>query len=171
MELVHVGAVFPAVVATCCAAGTNRRMLGNVVPSAVMLLAMLDHVTGTQFLWPVAWTVLLLLVAPIPVIIARLRPATNAGMSAAGMPLHASLGLIAMAGLTAVGSAHLATTGPHQHGGAGAMGAVLYPGIAAYLVFTLGLVIHLSRRPRRDALPRVEVASMGLSLALMALAG
>ncbi|HAM25963.1 MAG TPA: hypothetical protein DCP11_04460 [Microbacteriaceae bacterium] len=170
MELLHSAAIVPAVVAACCAAGARRHLLGSVLPSLLMILSMLDLASGSGVLWPIAWVALLLAVSPVPVAMARRGGMPIGRMSPPEMALHTSIGLVVMAALTAFGGSKPMEQAGH-HTMPPVLMAVVGIVVGVYLVFTVVLAGSLSRAPRRSALLEVEVAGMGVSIALMAIAG
>ncbi len=196
-EILHLSALLPAAVSTCCTVGAARsRGAVGVISAVVMLLAMAD-LSGGGLLSPLVWSALLIASAVGGALAARLaspRPGTG---KVRGMGTHAALGLVVMAGLVvlmaaggpaAVGSA----AGHPAHTDAGVMAGPLTgtvgAGTAAYLAFSCALLWRRAPSPahvtsggvrgssgsgaalrgvRRD---RLEVAGMAASVSLMAAA-
>lgn len=196
-EILHLSALLPAAVSTCCTVGAARsRGALGVISAVVMLLAMAD-LSGGRLLSPLIWSALLIASAVGGALAARLasQRADAGDGDAVGMGTHAALGLVVMAGLVVL----MAAGGPaaagsaaghpaHAAAAAGPLTGTVWAGTAAYLAFScallrrgvlppahaVGVVMRGSagtgvglRGVRRD---RLEVAGMAVSVALMAAA-
>ena len=104
-ETLHLWAVAPAAIGTCCLAADRARVRPpEVVAAAVMLLAMLDAaVFGVVA--PVYWTALLL-AAAVGLAIWRRPRQRRVPRVPALMTLHTTLGMVVMAGLQIAMGAH-----------------------------------------------------------------
>ena len=160
-ETLHLWAVAPAAIGTCCLAADRARVRPpEVVAAAVMLLAMLDAaVFGVVA--PVYWTALLL-AAAVGLAIWRRPRQRRVPRVPALMTLHTTLGMVVMAGLQIAMGAH-ATASDHAHG------LSLAPVLAAAAVGYGALSFTAIRRmPAR--LDRAQIGAMAASVALMAVA-
>ncbi|TAJ46328.1 MAG: hypothetical protein EPO52_17495 [Herbiconiux sp.] len=193
-ELLHAGALVPATVGACCVIGTRRA--GRVIAAVaalVMLAAMLDASTRMMGLPAFAWATLLVLTALVTSFVtSRTPPAHHGTHQGRIMGIHGALGLIVTAALLLVmgtpsgGGVAATSASPalaHHAGGAasGTLGAVVGIAVLAYVGFSLQLAVRLRPRPTspriagwgtraRAIVPSVEVASMGVSAALMLMA-
>lgn len=165
-EVLHVAALVPAGVGTCCLAVTSRGRLqaGELVASAVMIAAMIDVAFGLAVVPALAWALALVVCSIALAAGVRLRRGRGrAARSACGADVHTALGgLAAVPVLLLMGIAPSAAAG-HSHG-VGA--AVLVLPAAAYTVWSVLLAARPQARPRE----RVQHATMGLSTLLMAAA-
>ncbi|KQP01682.1 hypothetical protein [Leifsonia sp. Leaf264] len=162
VEIVHIGAVLPATVGICCTIGARERRTRSVVPALVMLLATLDLAVGPGLILPLLWAAIMVGLAVWTVVGVR------AGRS--HMPLHRSLGLLVMAGLTLAmaapaGPAASVAGSAHAHAASGVLIPLVAAGVAGYLVYTAWLALVAMRR--RSLLARVDAASMGLMAVVM----
>ena len=164
VEIVHIGAVLPATVGICCTIGGERRVR-TVIPALVTLLAMLDLAVGPGLILPLLWAAIMVGLAVWTAVGVRTRRTH--------MPLHRSLGLLVMAGLTiamaapAGGAASVVASG-HAHGATGVLIPLVSAGVAGYLAYTVWLALVAMRQ--RSMLARVDAASMGLMAAVMGIA-
>lgn len=161
-EILHLWAVAPAAIGTCCLAADRARVRPpEVVASVLMLLAMLD-----AGLWglvaPVYWTALLL-VAAVSLAFWRRPRQRRAVPVPAVMTLHTALGLVAMATLSLTMGAHWSPSG-HAHGVA--LAPVLAGGALGYVAASVAV---MRRMPAR--LDRAQITAMAASVVLMAIAG
>lgn len=160
-DTLHLWAVAPAAIGTCCLAADRARVRPpEVVAAAVMLLAMLDAaVFGVVA--PVYWSALLL-AAALGLAIWRRPRQRRAPRVPALMTLHTTLGMVVMAGLQLAMGGH-ATASGHAHGLSPA------PVLAAAAVGYGALSLTAIRRmPAR--LDRAQIGAMAASVALMAVA-
>jgi hypothetical protein len=176
--------------------GTRRS--GRVIAAVaalVMLAAMLDASTRMLGLPALAWAALLVLTALVTSFVTtRTAPSPRGAHQGRNMGLHGALGLIVTAALllvmgtpsalVAVAAAPASPGLAHHAAGAasGSLGALVAIAVLAYVAFSLHLAVRL--RPRRATsgaaagwraqaralVPSLEVASMGVSAALMLLA-
>ncbi|MFT4212993.1 MAG: hypothetical protein QM626_14100 [Microbacterium sp.] len=170
-EILHVWALAPAAIGTCCLAADGRRARARVpelVASALMLLAMVDA-AGPGWVAPVYSAALLLLAA---MALAALRGArrgrhrrrTRAELA---MTVHAAVGLVVMAALM-LGMGHASgVSGAHVHGPSAATVTVLFlAGGAAYALWSTWEAVRA-----HSALGRLQFGAMGATTLAMALAG
>lgn len=160
-ETLHLWAVAPAVIGTCCLAADRARVRPpEVVAAAVMLLAMLDAaVFGVVA--PVYWTVLLL-AAAVGLGVWRRPRQRRVSRVPAVMTLHTTLGMIVMAGLQLAMGGHAKPSG-HAHGLT--LTPVLVGAAAVYAVLSLST---MRRMPAR--LDRAQIGAMAASVVLMSVA-
>ena len=161
-ETLHLWAVAPAAIGTCCLAADRARVRPpEVMASVLMLLAMLD-----AGLWgliaPVYWTALLLSAALGLAFLRRPRQ-RRAPRVPLAMTLHTALGLVAMAALQLAMGTHSPSSG-HAHGVA--LAPLLTVGVVGYVAASLA-VMH--RMPAR--LDRAQITAMAASVVLMGVAG
>ncbi|WP_291054550.1 hypothetical protein [Herbiconiux sp.] len=191
-EVLHLGALLPAAVGTCCVLGSRRsgRVIAGV-SALVMLAAMLDATVRMPGLPTFVWAAVLVSLALLGAFGARLAtgsgsgpgsgrgPAEEARMAGhtAGMAVHGGVGLVVMAALLLAmsvgssGDAGVVASG--HHGGSGWLAPLAGTVAVGYLLFSLVFartLLSASDRGLRTALPALEVASMGVSAALMAAA-
>ncbi len=160
-EILHLWAVAPAAIGTCCLAADRARVRPpEVVASVLMLAAMLDAALF-GLLAPVYWMALLL-AAALALAIWRSPRSPRRTRVPAAMTLHTTLGLIAMAGLPLAMGGHGAGAG-HAHGIA--LGPLLLVGALGYAALSVALM-----RRMRARLDRAQLGAMGLSVVLMAVA-
>ena len=161
METLHLWAVAPAAIGTCCLAADRARVRPpEVVASVLMLLAMLD--AGLfGLVAPVYWTALLTTAALALAAWRRPRQRRTPPVPTP-MTLHTTLGLVIMAALQLAMGAHGSPTG-HTHG------VTLVPVLVVAVVGYAGLsVLTMHRMPAR--LDRAQIGAMTASLVLMAVA-
>lgn len=161
-ETLHLWAVAPAAIGTCCLAADRARVRPpEVAASVVMLLAMLDAaIFGVVA--PVYWTGLLLAAALGLAVWRRPRQRRSPRVPPT-MTLHTALGLVLMAALQVSMGAHGSPSG-HSHGLT--LAPFLTAGVLAYAAVS---VAAIRRMPGR--LDRAQIAAMAASLAVMSLAG
>ncbi|WP_396645033.1 hypothetical protein [Microbacterium sp.] len=160
-EALHLWAVAPAAIGTCCLAADRARVRPpEVVASVLMLLAMLDTALS-GLLAPVYWAALLILAALVLAMVRRPRR-RRAPRVPVAMTLHTALGLVVMAALSLVMTAHAPAAG-HAHGIA--LAPVLLVGSGAYAVVSAALI-----RRMRARVDRLQISAMGASVVLMAAA-
>jgi len=193
-EILHLTALLPALVSTCCTVGAARtRGAVGVISAIVMLAAMLD-LTGGGVLPPVAWSALLVASAMGGAAATRIARASGRGP----MGAHAALGLVVMAGLVILmgaapgGAGDLAIGGHAGHAASGPLAGTIWAGTAAYLAYSGVLVrpraalradrveagrgsvpwraVHPGADRRRGSRDRLEVAAMAASVVLMSAA-
>lgn len=148
-ELLHVGALLPAVVGTGALVRRDARPPApEVVASILMLVAMADAMLW-HVITPVYWSAALI-VAALALVVRRRRGAlsrdrSNAGGGAADVALtvHAALGLVVTSGLlmaSAVDTSAAASAGGHCHscasGGVDAIQAMALVLCAGYVLVT-----------------------------------
>ena len=184
-EILHLGALAPAVIGACCIAADRRRARApELAASVLMLVAMLDVV-----LWgvvaPVLWAAVLIAAAVALAALrgraARSRVARKpgAGRTSAAlapstvMTVHATLGLVVMAAPVLAMIPDASTPGPvaGHHGSGASFGLVA---AASALLFGLVSVIA-TRAPhggaaRASVLERAQLIAMGASTAAMGVA-
>ena len=192
-EMLHAGALLPAMVGACCTVGARRSgRVAAVVSAGLMLLAMLDANLRLVGLSPIVWALLLVLAAVGGAAAHRMggrgrrgasRPSRRLAVShEAAMAVHGRVGLIVMAGLLLVmapagsgpeGAGGLGAGGSMHHGSAGAGGASgLLDAVAIGALVCVGYSVVLgvrSVRRRAALLPVLEVSSMGCSALMMLL--
>lgn len=160
-EILHLWAVAPAAIGTCCLAADRARVRPpEVVAAAVMLLAMVDA-AAFGVVAPVYWTALLL-AAALGLAIWRRPRQRRAPRVPALMTLHTTLGMVVMAGLQLAMGGH-ATASDHTHG--------LSPTpllAAAAIGYGVLSVTAMRRMPAR--LDRAQIGAMAVSVGLMAVA-
>ncbi|MFT4305306.1 MAG: hypothetical protein QM604_00280 [Microbacterium sp.] len=170
-EILHLWALAPAAVGTCCLAADGRRTRGRIpelAASALMLLAMADA-AGPGWIAPV-YSAGLLLAAAMTLV--ALRGARREGhrrrdRAELAMTAHAAVGLIVMAALL-LGMDHAAeASGGHAHGpSAAAVAALFVAGAAAYALWS-GWEAARAHSP----LGRLQFGAMGAATLAMGLAG
>lgn len=160
-EILHLWAVAPAAIGTCCLAADRARVRPpEVIASVLMLAAMLD--AGLfGLLAPVYWTALLL-GAALALAMWRSPRSRRRTRVPAAMTMHTTLGLIAMAGLPLAMGGH-GTAAGHAHGIA--LGPLLLVGALGYAALSVALMGRMRAR-----LDRAQLGAMGLSVVLMAVA-
>lgn len=161
METLHLWAVAPAAIGTCCLAADRARVRPpEVVASVLMLVAMLDAgLFGVVA--PVYWATLLLTAALVLAVRRRPRQRRTPPVPVP-MTLHTTLGLVVMAALQVTMGAHGTPSG-HTHG------VALVPVLVAAVVGYAGLSF-LTMRRMSARLDRVQIGAMTASLGLMAVA-
>lgn len=168
IDVLHAGALAPALASACCvAADRGRTRAREVSASALMLIAMVDAgLTG--FVAPVFWAALLLAAGMAMAAAHRFRPA--AAEPSRPHPLmgaHTALGMVLMAVLlVTMSSVHAADT--HTHHGVSAAGLDLL--VAAAALGYAAWSAHAARRAT-GRLTSAQFATMGLSILVMAAAG
>lgn len=159
-EILHLWAVAPAAIGTCCLAADRARVRPpEVVASVLMLIAMLD--AGLFGLVAPIWWTAVLLGAALSLAIWR-SPRRRRSPIPPAMTVHTALGLIAMAALPLAMTTHGSESG-HGHGIG--LGPVLLAGAVGYAVLSAVLVRRMSAR-----LDRLQLSAMGSSVLLMAVA-
>jgi len=165
----------PSAVGLCCTvADRRRRSATDVVPAAVMTLAMIDLTIGAIRGWsliaPIGWTAILLLFSLVPALSIRLSRGRPTHVDIV-MALARGVTLIVMAGLAAMMSGGSGTIGDDQHA---AMASSTLTGLLAIgIIAVIGLsgwsvVLH-ARRPGRDPLAITDAVAMVAGVATMVL--
>lgn len=163
VEALHLWAIAPAAVGTCCvAADRGRSRAPELLVSLLMVAAMVD-VTLLGFIAPVGWAVAL-------VVAALAHSAVRGRRSGAArldrMAVMSALGLIVMAvQIVAMAAGHAApAASSHGHGGM-SLAALVAATAVAYAVAAAVLAV---RHP--GILSRLQFAGMGAATLLMAAA-
>jgi hypothetical protein len=161
-ETLHMWAVAPAAIGTCCLAADRARVRPpEIVASVVMLVAMLD--AGLLGLVaPVYWAAVLLIAALALAAWRRPRQRRTPRVPTT-MTLHTALGLVMMAALQVAMGTHPPTSA-HTHGVG--LGPLL---LAAVIGYGIASVLLLRRMPAR--LDRAQIGAMAASIVLMSIAG
>lgn len=167
IDVLHAGALAPAIASACCVAADRRRTRAREVSaSALMLLAMVDA-SLTGFVAPVFWAALLLAAGMAMAASHRRRPVTaGPGRTHPVMGIHTALGMVLMAMLlVTMSSTHTAST--HAHHGVSAAG--LNALVAAAALVYAGWSAYAARRAA-ERLTSAQFATMGLSVLVMTVA-
>ncbi|KHK99434.1 hypothetical protein LK09_01890 [Microbacterium mangrovi] len=175
-EILHLWALAPAAVGTCCMAADRRRArVPELVASAVMLLAMLDLVREEPLVVPIVWAALLLVsamaLAAVRGVQRRRADASPTVAGSVGMTVHSTIGMVVMAALVAMMGHHTASgTAPvtgmaGMHAGGGGLPALVALAVGVYAVASVVAALRAHTR-----LDRGQFVAMGASTALMALA-
>ncbi|MGA1837414.1 hypothetical protein VD659_10825 [Herbiconiux sp. 11R-BC] len=140
--IVHAAALAPAAVATCClVADRGRRRTAELVVSAVMLLAMLDAVSGHPMVPVLLWSVLLV-AAGIGLALAGSRASRPAGRPGAGaarpVPRPALAGALPASSAATTPSAH--ADHDRRATAHAALGCIVMAGALAVLMGGAGVV-------------------------------
>jgi len=163
VDALHLWAIAPAAVGTCCiVADRGRPRAPELLVSLMMVVAMLD-VALLRVVAPVGWAVALVAAALVhSAVRGRRRSAEPLDL----MAVMTALGLVVMAvQVLAMAAGHSApVAADHGHRGMPLVALVAATG-AAYAVTSVVLAV---RHP--GALVRVQFAGMGVSTALMAAA-
>lgn len=171
----HVGMLIAAVACSLCLVlGHQRTSVSGWLGQAIMVAAMLDMAVRGQWLPPLAWSALLIVIGMYGGARGRwVASASSSGCTALG--LHRALSFIVSGGLIllSAGSAGapgaVSTSGGHAHSvAAGGVAAWLLIGVAALLAHAGWLVFRQLHRARRAPLESVETVSLGVMLAAMA---
>lgn len=161
-ETLHLWAVAPAAIGTCCLAADRARVRPpEVVASLLMLLAMLD--AGLLGAVPPVYWAALLLAAAVTLAFWRRPRQRRMPPVPVTMTVHTAAGMVLMAGLQLAMSAHAGAAGGHVHGLG--LAPLLAAGVVGYAAASLGA---MRRMPAR--LDRAQIAAMVASVVLMAVA-
>jgi hypothetical protein len=163
-DILHIWALAPAAIGTCCLAADRRRVRApELAASVLMLLAMLDAAFG-RLVAPVFWAALLLAGAMGLAVAGRRRgPRSRVD---AGMTLHTAIGMLAMGALLLAMGHGDAAGSAHAHGVSSATLVIVLTGGSAIYAVT-SAIATLRAHGRLD---RVQYAAMGASTLVMALA-
>lgn len=160
-EILHAGALGASALGACCVAvDAARPRRREFVLMALMVLAMLDIVTGAAVLSMVWWAAAIVGVS-VALAVRRRRAEPEA---VSGMRLHAALGGIVMAALMLVMSAGHPSSAQASHHGVSANGFI---GVLAAAAVVLA-ASSVWRTRRGHPLERAQYASSAASLLLLA---
>jgi hypothetical protein len=167
IDLLHAGALAPALVSVCCVAADRRRARAREVGASVLMLTAMVDASLTQFVAPILWAGLLIVAGMGMAATHRRRPVTAAprGVHPATI-VHTELGMVLMAVLLVTMSSTHASTA-HSHHGLSAAGLNMVVAGAG-----LGYAAWSAHAARRAAgrLASAQFAAMGLSVLVMAAA-
>ncbi|WP_022878781.1 hypothetical protein [Microbacterium sp. B19] len=161
-ETLHLWAVAPAAIGTCCLAADRARVRPpEVVASVLMLLAMLD--AGLFGVVPPVYWAAVLLAAAVGLAFWRRPRQRHAPRVPPLMTAHTATGMALMAGLQMAMSAHGGGASPHAHGLG--LPAFLLATALGYAAASAWAMHHMPAR-----LDRAQIGAMAASVALMAVA-
>lgn len=169
-ELLHVWALAPAAIGTCCLAADRRRVRAPELSVSVLMLVAMADAAYSSVIAPIYWAILLLAAA---MALAALRGARRRGERAPhgdrAMTLHSAFGLIVMAALLVAmtgGGPTMMSASEHSHGASGSL--LSFAIIVAVALYAAASGVAAVRSARW--LDRAQYAGMGASAVAMAFA-